>query len=68
MAYQSLCCNCWNPVRMLEGQVHPFVLLIDIIRAEARLLQILPVHIEIPAVLVNTVAQPPVMPVGPGGI
>src|SRR5210317_177864 len=68
MTNQSLSCNSGNPVRTLEGQVHPFVSLIDIIWAESRPLEVFPVYSEIPAALINTVAQPPVMSVGPGGI
>ena len=54
-----------RPVRAIEGQVYPFVSLLDIVRAESRPLQVVPVHPEPFAALVNAVAQNPVVPMRP---
>ena len=57
-----------DPVGALVGQVHPLVPLLDVVRAEARPLQVLPVDLEVLAAPVDAVAQLPEVAVFPGRV
>ncbi|MHC4633105.1 MAG: hypothetical protein ACYS9C_17820, partial [Planctomycetota bacterium] len=68
IANQGLRCNRGNPIRMLEGQIHAFISLFDVVRTESRPLQVFPVNLELLTALVDAVAQGPIVPVGPRGV
>src|SRR5262249_15607282 len=56
-----------DPIRALEGQVHAFVALLEVIRAESGSLQVLPVNHQFAAPLIYAIPQFPEMLMLPRG-
>jgi hypothetical protein len=56
------------PVGQLEGQIHALEALADVVGAESRPLQVLPVDLEFLPAFVDAVAEPPEVAVFPGRI
>ncbi len=66
VAQQGLAVGRRDPVRAIEGHVHAFVSLIDVVRAEARPLELVPVHGQLAAAAIDAVAQAPEVAEFPG--